>query len=53
MGLLGTLRETFTPGGTFKYRCHNCGREFAYGVAFTDPNCPYCDSTDIEVIDEE
>lgn len=53
MGLLGTLRETFTPGGSFEYRCRNCGREFAYDVPFEEPNCPYCDSTAVEPLDEE
>lgn len=52
MGLLATLRETFTPSGTFRYRCRNCGREFAYAVAFEEPNCPYCDSTAVESIGE-
>lgn len=50
MGPLQTLRDTFTPGGEFRYRCRNCGREFAYEVEFVDPNCPYCDSTDVERI---
>ena len=54
MGLLQLLRDTFGPDAEdgIRYRCTNCGREFVYRVAFEQPDCPYCDSTAVESLDE-
>jgi transposase-like protein len=54
MGLLQSLRDAFEPDDAdgARYRCRNCDRRFAYGVVFERPDCPYCDSTDVERVDD-
>ena len=50
MGLLGAIARLFTIEGD-EYLCGYCGRTFTYSTGLADLpdlNCPYCDSTDIE-----
>ena len=53
MGLLQSFRDAFEPDSDegARYRCGNCDRRFSYEVVFEQPDCPYCDSTDVERVD--
>lgn len=53
MGLLQAFRDAFGPDmdDGLRYRCTNCGRKFVYRVRFSEPDCPYCDSTAVERLD--
>jgi transposase-like protein len=53
MGLLQSFRDAFEPDSDegARYRCRNCDRRFSYEVVFEQPDCPYCDSTDVERVD--
>ncbi|WP_435154092.1 hypothetical protein [Haladaptatus sp. DFWS20] len=49
MGFFDSVKRIFTIEGD-DYRCHYCGRKFAYSTDLPDLHCPYCDSPDIERI---
>lgn len=54
MEVIHTLKRAIglAPEGGYRYRCTDCGREFTYTTELPDPDCPYCDSTDLRTLDE-
>lgn len=54
MGLFDTLKEAFSPDRpqAVHYQCGNCSRRFVYRADLAEPTCPYCDSPELERLDE-
>lgn len=54
MKIVQTLKRILghAPENADCYRCTNCGRDFAYTADLPDPDCPYCDSTDLRSLDD-
>lgn len=40
------------PQSGYDYHCHNCERDFTYPADLSEPDCPYCDSTDLRRLTE-
>ena len=50
MGIVETLKHTFTSEGKEVYGCEDCGETFKTEPDLTNVSCPGCGSGSVEVI---
>lgn len=54
MKIVQTLKRILrlAPENADRYHCNNCWRDFAHTTDLSDPDRPYCDSTDFRTLDD-